>query len=42
MPAHMIPPAPKDFDEYSDEGLVFEALSKLPDDFYVFHGVCVS
>ena len=42
MPAHMIPPAPKDFDEYSDEGLVFEALSKLPDDFYVFHGVVIS
>ena len=42
MPAHMIPPVPKDFDEYSDEGLVFNALRKLPDDYYVFHSVVIS
>ena len=40
--AHMIPPTPKDFDEKSDEGLVFKALSKLPDDYYVFHSVAMT
>ena len=35
--AHMIPPEPKDFDEKSEEGVVFEALSRLPDDYYVFN-----
>lgn len=40
--AHMIPPKPKDFDEKSDEGIVFEALKKLPDDYYVFHSVVVN
>lgn len=40
--AHMIPPEPKDFDEKSEEGVVFEALSKLPDDYYVFHSVVVN
>ena len=33
----MIPPEPKDFDKKSDEGVVFEALKKLSDDYYVFH-----
>ena len=42
MPAHMIPPVPKDFDEKSEEGIVFTALSKLPDDYYVFHSVVVN
>lgn len=37
MPAHMIPAQPKDFDERSHEGDVFNALKKLPDDYYVFH-----
>lgn len=37
--AHMIPPVPKEFDERSDEGAVFNALKKLPDDYYVFHSV---
>lgn len=40
--AHMIPPAPKEFDEKSDEGTVFLALKKLPDDYYVFHSVSVN
>ncbi len=35
--AHMIPAKPKDFDERSHEGDVFNALKKLPDDYYVFH-----
>lgn len=42
MPAHMIPPKPKDFDKRSNEGIVFKALSKLPDDYYVFHSVVVN
>lgn len=37
--AHMIPAEPKEFDERSHEGIVFEALKKLPDSFYVFHSV---
>lgn len=37
--AHMIPPVPKEYDEKSDEGAVFRALQKLPDDYYVFHSV---
>lgn len=37
--AHMIPAIPKDFDEHSHEGDVFNALKKLPDDYYVFHSV---
>ena len=37
--AHMIPPVPKEYDERSDEGAVFKALQKLPDDYYVFHSV---
>ena len=42
MPAHMIPPTPKDVDEKSNEEIVFRALSKLPDDYYVFHSVVVN
>lgn len=37
--AHMIPLQPKDFDPASHEGIVFQALSHLPDDFYVFHSL---
>ncbi len=37
MAAHMIPANPKDFDKASHEGDVFNALKKLPDDYYVFH-----
>lgn len=37
--AHMIPAQPKEFDERSHEGDVFNALKKLPDDYYVFHSV---
>ena len=42
MPAHMIPPVPKDFDDWSKEGIVFNALKKLPDDYYVFHSVVIN
>ena len=42
MPAHMIPPVPKDFDPKSNEGIVFKALKKLPEDYYVFHSVVVN
>ena len=42
MPAHMIPPLPKEYDEKSEEGLVFKALKKLPDDYYVFHSVVIN
>lgn len=38
----MIPPLPKDFDKKSDEGIVFEALKKLPDEYYVFHSVVIN
>ena len=37
--AHMIPAEPKEFDARSHEGIVFEALKKLPDSYYVFHSV---
>ena len=40
--AHMIPPIPKSFDPKSEEGIVFSALRKLPDDYYVFHSVSFS
>lgn len=42
MPAHMIPPMPKDIDDKSKEEVVFNALKKLPDDYYVFHSVLVN
>lgn len=35
----MIPLIPKEFDEHSHEGDVFNALKMLPDDYYVFHSV---
>lgn len=40
--AHMIPPIPKAFDSKSEEGIVFNALRKLPSDYYVFHSVAFS
>ncbi len=40
--AHMIPPIPKEYEEFSDEGTVFQALKKLPDDYYVFHSVSIN
>ena len=35
--ATMRPDKPHHFDPASQEGLMFEALKKLPDDYYVFH-----
>lgn len=35
--AIMIPNTPHEFDPASQEGLMFDALTKLPDDYYVFH-----
>ena len=35
--AVMIPESPKDFDIKSEENIVFEALKKVPDDYFVFH-----
>ena len=40
--AHMIPAQPKEFTAASQEGAVFEALSLLPDDFYVLHSMTVA
>lgn len=41
MPANMIPNTPREFDPRSREGDVFIALSKLSEDFYVFHSMHV-
>lgn len=35
--AIMLPAKPREFDPASKEGLMFEALELLPDDYYVFH-----
>lgn len=35
--AIMIPEKPRDFDPASQEGLIFDALALLPEDYYVFH-----
>lgn len=35
--AKMIPDIPKEFDPRSREGIMFEELSELPQDYYVFH-----
>lgn len=35
--ATMIPDIPKEFDPKSHEGIMFEELEDLPDDYYVFH-----
>ncbi|MBR3354516.1 MAG: NERD domain-containing protein [Oscillospiraceae bacterium] len=37
--AVMIPEKPRDYDPASQEGLMFEALSSLPDEYYVFHSL---
>ena len=35
--AIMIPEKPRDFDPASQEGLIFDALALLPEEYYVFH-----
>ena len=40
--AIMIPDKPHKFDPASQEGLMFEALSMLPDEYYVFHSFRIS
>ncbi|WP_311146645.1 nuclease-related domain-containing DEAD/DEAH box helicase [Stomatobaculum longum] len=35
--AMMIPEKPRNFDPSSQEGLIFDALAQLPEDYYVFH-----
>ena len=37
MPAHMIPPRPRSYVPSSEEGLLFDALEKLPSDYWVVH-----
>lgn len=37
--AYMIPAFPKDFDPRSHEGIVFDSLKKLPNNYWVFHSV---
>ena len=37
--ARMIPEIPHEFDPASHEGAAFQALSRLPDDYYVFHSL---
>lgn len=39
--AIMIPDKPKTYDAASQEGLMFDALSELPDDYYVFHSFSI-
>lgn len=40
--ATMIPEKPHQFDPASQEGLMFEAFEKLPDEYYVFHSFRIS
>lgn len=40
--AIMIPERPHNFDPASQEGLMFDALQRLPDDYYVFHSFRIS
>lgn len=40
--AIMIPEKPREFDPYSREGLMFQALEKLPDDYYVVHSLQIN
>ena len=35
--AIMIPEKPRSFEPASQEGLIFEALALLPEEYYVFH-----
>ena len=37
--ARMIPAIPREFDPASHEGTAFQALRRLPDDYYVFHSL---
>ena len=39
--AKMIPDIPREFDPKSQEGLMFEELSNLSDDYYVFHSFSI-
>ena len=39
--AKMIPDVPRDFDPKSREGVMFEGLNKLPEDYYVFHSFSI-
>ncbi len=41
MAAKMIPDMPKEFDPLSQEGLMFDELSNLSEDYYVFHSFSV-
>ena len=40
--AIMIPNRPHTFSPASLEGIMFEGLEKLPDDYYVFHSLRIS
>lgn len=35
--AHMIPPLPRDYVPSSEEGIIFEALERLPNEYWVVH-----
>lgn len=37
----MIPDMPKEFDPKSHEGIMFEELNELSDDYYVFHSFSI-
>ena len=39
--AIMIPDTPKEFDPKSQEGLMFDELNNLPDEYYVFHSFSI-
>ena len=39
--AKMIPDNPKKFDSKSQEGLMFDELNNLPEDYYVFHSFSI-
>lgn len=39
--AYMFPEKPKEFAPNSQEGVMFEALAKLPDSYYVFHSFSI-
>ena len=39
--ALMIPDMPKEFDPKSHEGIMFEELNELSDDYYVFHSFAI-
>lgn len=39
--AQMIPEIPREFSDASQEDLIFNALKKLPDDYYVFHSFSI-